>query len=125
MFLSLLDLMSHQEGWSRPAHLDKGLTGLPFPAQPEWTDEGRDLILRAQLPGINPRSVQIQVTETSLSLAGYRTHEERVEGEGFYRASAAYGGFARTFPLSVPIVPRQSRAAWREGEVLEIRLRKA
>lgn len=120
MFLSLLDLMRHQHGWPLPER-----AALPVPPQAQWAEEGADLVLRLPLKGIDPRSVQVQLTETSLILAGHRTQEEQVEGEGFYRASASYGAFARTLPLPGRVLPRESKATWLAGEVLEIRLRKA
>ena len=130
MFLSLLDLMRHQHGWPFPElaaqpPLHRALPALPALEQTQWAEEGADLVLRLPLKGIDPRSVQVQLTETSLTLAGHRTQEEVVEGEGFYRASASYGTFARTLPLPARVIPRQSKATWLQGEVLEIRLRKA
>lgn len=130
MFLSLLDLMRQQTGWPLPESAAlvprAGVTGgYPRYDQAPWDDEGADLVWRLPLTGIDPRSVQVQVSETSLSLAGHRTHEERVEGEGFVRSSASYGAFARTLPLPVRVLPRESKATWTAGEVLEIRLRKA
>lgn len=122
MFLSLLDLMRRQTGLA-----PEFLTGLPAaaPGSTPWLEEDLDLVLRVPLPGIDPTSVQVQVSESLLSLAGQRTHEERMEGPNFYRSSAAFGAFARTLPLPARVIPRESRAAWLDGEVLEIRLRKA
>lgn len=126
MFLSLLDLMRQQAGWPlsapvAPAPLDRVFA----PAQTDWIDEGAHLVLRVPLAGMDPKSVQVHLTESSLTLAGHRTHEEQVEGAGFFRASASYGSFARTLPLPVRVIPRQSTATWLDGEVLEIRLHKA
>lgn len=117
MMLSLFDLMRQQAG--------RFLPDAALPPWPEWVEEGPDLVLRVQLPSIDPRSVQVQVTETSIGLAGYRTREERTEAQGLYQVSASYGGFARTLPLPSRVIPRESRAAWRENGLLEIRLRKA
>ncbi|MFZ5815132.1 MAG: Hsp20/alpha crystallin family protein [Bacillota bacterium] len=118
MFLSLLDLMRWQTG--RPLRE----MALPAGVEPEWREEGAHLVLRVPLEGIDPSSVQIQVSESSLSLAGCRTREERLEGPGWYRSSASYGAFARTWPLPARVRPRESQATW-QGAVLEIRLRKA
>lgn len=117
MMLSLLDLLRAQGA--------RLLPDSAMPAWPDWAEEGEDLVLRLPLPEIDPRSLQVQVSETGLSLAGHRTREERVTGQGFYHASASYGAFARTLPLPVRVVPRESQAIWREDGLLEIRLRKA
>jgi len=117
MFLSLLDLLQQQGGWPP----------LPSPSlpAPEWREEGGALVLRLHLPGIDPRSVQVQVAESRLTLAGQQTHEERVEGQNFRRYSASYGAISRSVGLPARVVPRETRTAWLPGEILEIRLRKA
>lgn len=116
MFLSLLDLM-RQRG------------GLPVgeaPAlQPHWDEDAAHLILRFRMPGIDPKSVHVQVTESSISVAGSRSHEERVEADGYYRYSSAVGAVARSFRLPVRVVPRLSRVLWTGADELEVRLTKA
>lgn len=117
MYLSLLDLMRRQTG-----RFALEPTALP---ELHWREEGGELILRVALHGIDPRSLQVQVSESAIALAGHRSEEERVEGPDFYRASASFGLFSRTLPLPARVIPRESRLTWRESDVLEIRLRKA
>ncbi len=117
MYLSLLDLMRQRSGWLLP--------DLPVLTAPNWAEEGADLLLRLPLPGLDPQSVELQVTESMLTVTGHRTHEERVEGQDFYRASASYGAVTRSFRLPVRVIPRETRVIWQAGDLLEIRLRKA
>lgn len=118
MFLSLLDLLRQQSPAGLP--LDRSYTP-PI----SWREEEEHLVLEVDLRGIDPRSVRVQLTETSLGLAGRRTQEQRVEGPGYVRSSAFYSAFHRTFPLPVRVVPRLSDAKWLDGERLRIRLRRA
>jgi len=118
MFLSLLDLLRQQAPAGLP--MDRSFTP-PI----SWRDEGTHLVLEVDLKGIDPRSVRVQLTETSLGLAGHRTQEQRVEWPGCVHSSASYAAFYRTFPLPVRIVPRLSEAKWLDGERLRIRLRRA
>lgn len=117
MMLSLFDLVRQQGARLMPDSF--------MPPLPDWEEEGADLVLRLPLEGIDPRSVQVQIAETGLSLAGHRTYEERIESPGRNHISASYGAFARTVPLPARVLPRESRALWRGNGLLEIRLRKA
>lgn len=117
MMLSLLDLLRQQGG--------RLMADRAMEPWPDWVEEGAELVLRLSLPGIDRRSVQIQVSETGFSLSGHRSQQQELERPGYYQSSASYGSFVRTLPLPVRVVPRQSRAIWRQNGLLEIRLRKA
>ncbi|HEY8347974.1 MAG TPA: Hsp20 family protein [Symbiobacteriaceae bacterium] len=110
MFLSLLDLVRH-----------RGAFALPALAAPTVQIEqvGGSLWCRTRLPGIDPRTVQVQVRETSLALAGYGTMEERTQGPDFFRAQSAMRSFYREVPLPARVDPHRCVMQWR-GDVLEI-----
>lgn len=117
MFLSLLDLLRQQGGWLGHEPIATG--------EPEVTEQGNGLLIRVNLPGVDPKSVQVQVTESSLTYGGYRTQEERVEADGYYHRSSSWGAFARTLALPERVVPHFTQALWLDDEVLEIRLVRA
>jgi HSP20 family protein len=113
MWLSLLDLL-RQNG------------GAPM-LGPELTmaDEGHALTLRAPLPGIDPKSVQIQVREQWLAIGGHRTVEEQTEGPDFVRYQSALSQFYREVPLPCRIVPTRVTARWEPAGTLVVTLPKA
>jgi HSP20 family molecular chaperone IbpA len=109
MFLSLLDLLRQTQGL---------MVSQAVPAMdPDvaMTDQGDHLLVRVPLAGIDPRSVQVQLTETSLAIAGHRTEEKRTEGPDFFQLQSAVSSFCRQLPLPVPVLPRQAAARW-EGD---------
>lgn len=111
MFLSLLDLM-RQAG-----ALADGAAGAGV--QIDLTDQGGHLQVVADLPGIDPQSVQIQVAETALALGGARTVEERTEGPSFYRVQASRQSFYRELPLPSHVDPHRATATWQtEGRLI-------
>lgn len=62
--------------------------------------EGNDsLELAVELPGIDPKDVQISVENNILSISGERSFEQASEGETVHRVERAYGSFERTFRL--------------------------
>lgn len=114
MFMSLLDLM-RQAG-----------ARLPMADGPAITvnDEGAYLVVRADLKGIDPRSVQIQIAETGLAIGGRATREEKTEGPDFYAVQSSSSSFLRQIPLLSRVEPNRAQAAWEAGESLVIRLPK-
>ena len=118
MFLSLLDLL-RQAG---------DLTAQPIlEGSPQITllDQGERLLVHARLHGIDPRTVQVQVMESKLAIAGARTVEERTEGDSFLRHQSSVSSFYRVLPLPVPVEPRRALSQWQSDGSLMITLPKA
>jgi HSP20 family protein len=89
----------------------------------EVFSEGNDLIVRAELPGIDPeRDVEITVQNGMLVIRGERRREQRMdEGDRYYRTEVVYGSFLRTIPLPDSAKTDQISARYENG-VLEIRV---
>ena len=83
--------------------------------------EGRFLV-RADVPGLSPDDIRLEVRDGSLVLEGERRQEVEVEGkEGVYRSERMYGRFSRVIPL--PQAADLDKAAARfENGVLEIEI---
>lgn len=61
---------------------------------------GKDLVVRADLPGINPEGyVDITLQDNVLWIRGERNQEERTDGDGTYMLESSYGFFQRGIPL--------------------------
>jgi HSP20 family protein len=89
-----------------------------------YEDESQ-LVVRAELPGLKREDIDIQVTTESLVISGERKLEEVGENEPNYiRIERPYGPFRRTFSISVPVKPGETKAAYKEG-LLEIVIPKA
>jgi HSP20 family protein len=56
-------------------------------------------VVRAELPGLKPDDVQIEVTEDGLVLSGERTFERDLDKGGTHRTEIRYGRFYRVIPL--------------------------
>lgn len=81
---------------------------------------GEDLVIRAELPGIDPeRDVEITLEDNLLRLSGERRREERTEGEGTFRLESLYGRFERTVMLPDGVNPEDVQASYESG-ILEI-----
>jgi len=92
------------------------------PADIHETDN--ELVVTADLPGIDPKSVDVRVENNVLSMTGERKFEEAAENGNVHRVERMYGAFARSFTLSTPVDTEKIQANYKDG-VLKITLPKA
>lgn len=55
--------------------------------------------LRAEIPGIAPADIDVQVENDVLTLKGERKYENQEERAGYRRVERSYGSFSRSFVL--------------------------
>jgi len=107
-------------------------TMLPFRYMPTtWSDGGirveeyredGHLIIRAELPGIDPaKDVDLTVSDGALHIKAERHVEEKSEQRGYTRRELRYGSFTRTLPLPDGVAVSDVTAGYKDG-ILEIRL---
>ena len=80
--------------------------------------------LRADLPGMTPESIDINVTSDTVSFSGEGKGQTDVTSEGWLRQERRVGKFQRAFTLPVQIDPDKVTANFDHG-VLELVLPKA
>jgi len=93
------------------------------PAVEMYETDG-DVIVRAELPNIDPKQVDITVTGDAVTLKGETRHEEEQKGRNYYRREIRYGAFTRTLPLATEVKSADAQATYKDG-VLEIRMPKS
>lgn len=76
-------------------------------------------VVRADLPGINPDDVRVEVTDDGLLIEGERNREREEEQGGLRRTEVQYGYFARVIPLPDGANVQQANARFDNG-ILEI-----
>lgn len=82
-----------------------------------------DLVLRADLPGLDSDDISIEVKDRVLTVSGERKAEHEERSEGYYRVERAFGSFSRSLTLPEGIDADKIEAAFDKG-VLEIRVPK-
>jgi HSP20 family protein len=93
-------------------------SGTWFPAI-EVAEQNGQLQVHAELPGLKPEDVKVEVTNDSLILRGERKSEHEHRLGGTYRSERRYGEFYREIPLPEGVNPDDAKAQFRNG-VLEI-----
>lgn len=110
----LFDEVTH---WETPS------TVISAPAI-ELSDEGEHLTLKAEIPGIDAKDLDISVMRQAVVLKGERRVEEKTEEKGYFRSEFRYGSFARTIPLPTEVQNENTTAEYKDG-VLTLTLPKA
>jgi HSP20 family protein len=91
----------------------------PWAPNVDVVQRGNELVVRADLPGVTPDEVTVEVSDEAIILSGQRG-EERVEDDGnVYRVERTCGAFFRKIPLPDGAMADQASASFKDG-VLEI-----
>lgn len=99
-------------------------TGLrrPFAPTTDVLAEDGDLVVRLELPGVDPsRDVKITIEDGELIVRGERKESKEVKEENYVRKETAYGAFERYVPVPEDTDEKKVKAEYADG-ILEIRL---
>jgi HSP20 family protein len=80
------------------------------------TDEPHELTVVIELPGVDPKSLELVVGERTLVIAGERTRP-KVEGCVYQQMEIEYGPFRRQVHLPEDVDPERARARYERGVV--------
>lgn len=87
-------------------------------------EKGDDLVLRAEVPGVERSDIQVSVEDNRLVIQGERKREAEITDENAYRLERSVGAFVRSFVLPKTVDATKIQASYTNG-LLEIRLPKA
>lgn len=81
------------------------------------------IAIKADLAGMKPEDISIEVEENVLTLSGERRFEEKVEEDKYYRIERRYGSFSRSIALPQGVDADRIQASYEDG-VLEVKVPK-
>lgn len=87
-------------------------------------ERDEDIVVRAEMPGVDKKDVDVSVNDSSITLRGKTHREEKEERGDYYRCEISRGSLSRTVPLPAGVDAENVRAVLKDG-VLEVTLRKA
>jgi HSP20 family protein len=94
-------------------------TGSEFLPAVECFTKDKELILRAELPGVDPKQVEVSIVGNTLLIKGEKKEERQVREEEIFFREIAQGRFERSFELPEGVKKEQIRASLQSG-VLEV-----
>ena len=86
-----------------------------FVPSAELIDTPEAVSLKLEVPGIDPKDIDIEVTADSVSIRGERKSESKTEEKGVTRTEFRYGEFHRVIPLSVHVKNTDVKATYKDG----------
>lgn len=119
-FVDLMDLHSDINRLFR-----RSLT--PSERESRWTPatdiyrENGEVVLKADVPGLEKKDIEISVVDNILEIKGSRKKEEEVNEEEYHYGERSYGEFVRRVELLAEVDASKVKATLNNG-VLEVRL---
>ena len=83
-----------------------------------------ELVIKADMPDINEKDLDIRVENNALTIRGERKFEQTVKEDNYLRIERNYGSFSRTFGLPNTVNTEAIKADYKNG-VLTVELPKS
>ena len=83
-----------------------------------------ELIVRAEIPGMEKKDIDIHLTDGVLTIKGEKRHEKEDKEENYHRIERSYGAFSRTIRLPFDVETDKVDATYKDG-VLKVMLPKS
>ena len=99
------------------------VTTRPWAPAVDIMENENELVLKADLPDIDLKDVDIQIEQGTLTLNGQRKFEKADKGQGYHRIERSYGQFVRCFALPDTVETERVKADYKKG-VLTVTLPK-
>ncbi len=81
----------------------------------ELKETDTDIILKAEVPGIEAKDLDVEVSTDVVAIAGEYKQEKQEQDKGFLRTEFRYGQFQRIVPLPVSVKNDQVKAEFKNG----------
>jgi HSP20 family protein len=78
-------------------------------------EQDGNIVLKAELPGVDPKDVDVRVENNVLTLRGERKLDNEVKRENYHRVERSYGAFSRSFTLPNVIDTEKIKAEYKDG----------
>ena len=115
--------------WRRPFHFAMPLanelsttfeTNIP---KVDVIDRDDEIVVKAMLPGVEKKDIEISMTKNTVTISGKTHHEEKEEKGDYYRCEISKGSYMRTLSLPENVNEDKAKAKFKDG-VLELTIPK-
>ncbi len=81
--------------------------------------KGGNLVVRADVPGLDPKDLEVSVLHNVLTIKGERKSEKEVKDKDYLRREVSYGSFERRMSLPEGAATDKVKASFKNG-VIEV-----
>jgi len=117
------------KGWLRPFHWDMPVLGdvaIPLERKVpnvDVIDRDEEVVVKAEMPGIEKKDLNISISNNHLTIKGSSRHEEKEERDDYYHCEISKGAYMRTVALPAEVDEEKIKATFKDG-MLEINMPK-
>ena len=104
-------------------------SGVDETSGPSWNprvdiyDDKDNIVVKAELPGIEKKDLVVDLKGRVLTLKGDRSYDNEVKEDKYFRRESCFGRFERSFTLPGDVDPEAVKAEYKDG-VLKINIPK-
>jgi len=120
-FDPLANLRVFEDAFTR--FLNEPQTNRPWTPAVDIYETENELVLKADLPDVDQKDIDVRVENQTLTIAGQRKFEKQESGKGFHRIERSYGNFVRSFAVPNSFNTEEISAEYKNG-VLTVKLPK-
>jgi HSP20 family protein len=114
--MAILNDLAGLRGEFNRLFADRGTTwdALEFPQMNTWVGDS-DVVIDVELPGVEPKDVDIAIAGNELTVSGKRTAEPVADNEVAQRQELPFGEFSRTIELPYEVDATATKAKYHNG----------
>ncbi len=90
-------------------------TARPWSPNVDIAETQNELVLKADVPGVDLKDIDIQFENGTLTVKGERKFESESESEGYHRRERTFGSFMRCFALPDTVDAEKVKATYANG----------
>jgi HSP20 family protein len=108
--------------WEWPSWAEAAMPSARLP-RVDVIDRDNEIVVRAELPGVEKKDLDVSVTENTVTIKASTSKEEKEEKGDFYRCEITRGSFMRTVALPGDVDSAKAKASFKDG-MLELAIPK-
>ena len=87
----------------------------PWAPEVDIYETENELVVKADLPDVNPQDLDIRVENNILTIRGERKFDSKVNEDNYLRIERSYGSFSRSFSLANSVKSEAIKADYQNG----------
>ncbi len=109
--------------WDMPSWSELGAPLEMRSPRVDIIDRDNDIVVKAEIPGVKKEDIDVSMTDTTVTIKGSTSHEEKQEKGNYYRCEISRGTFSRTVALPSNVDADKAKAVFSDG-ILELTIPK-
>ncbi len=109
--------------WDTPSWSELGAPLEMRTPRVDIIDRDNDIVVKAEVPGVKKEDLDVSITDTTVTIKGSSSHEEKEEKGNYYRCEISRGTFSRTVALPSNVDTEKAKAVFNDG-ILELTIPK-